>query len=152
MKRAYRRVTRPRARFGWQRAKPGTEQRGAPANAGYSLISVLVAIILLIVGVLSLSNVLTQSVAMQNIMAVRTAALYVAQTYMEELRSRDPLTLAAESAIQVNEQGVADVAGIFTREVLVDSAGRNLISVEVVVTNPRSSPVRLVTWVYDGAF
>lgn len=137
----------------WRRidVAPGETQR-PPANAGYSLISVLVAVILLVVGVLSLSNVLTQSLEMQNILSVRTTALYVAQTYMEELRSRDPLSLAAEAAVRVDDQGAADATGIFTREVMVDSAGRNLIEVQVVVTNPRSSPVRLVTWVYDGAF
>lgn len=145
-------VTRPRARVRWRSAAARANPDAPPPNAGYSLISVLVAIILLIVGVLSLSNVLTQSLEMQNIMSVRTTALYVAQTYMEELRSRDPLTLAAEAAVRVNDQGAADASGIFTREVLVDSAGRNLIEVQVVVTNPRSSPVRLVTWMYDGAF
>lgn len=143
-------TTRRTERVRWRKA--GASPGETPGNAGYSLISVLVAIILLIVGVLSLSNVLTQSLEMQNIMSVRTTALYVAQTYMEELRSRDPLTLTSEAAVRVDDQGALDAAGLFTREVLVDSAGRNLISVEVVITNPRSSPVRLLTWMYDGAF
>jgi Tfp pilus assembly protein PilV len=137
----------------WRRTdRVSDDMERPPASAGYSLISVLVAIILLVVGVLSLSNVLTQSLEMQTVISVRTTAVYIAQTYMEELRSRDPLTLAAEAAVRVDDQGAADASGIFTREVLVDSAGRNLIQVQVVVTNPRSSPVRLVTWMYDGAF
>lgn len=120
-------------------------------DAGYSLISVLVAIILLVVGVISLSNVMTQSLSMQTIQSTRTTALYVAQTYMEELKSRDPATLASEAAVQVDEEGNPDGSGSFTREVTVGSAGRNLLSVAVVVTTPRSNPIRLVTWVYDDS-
>lgn len=120
-------------------------------DAGYSLISVLVAIILLVVGVISLSNVMTQSLSMQTVQSTRTTALYVAQTYMEELKSRDPATLASETAVQVDEEGNPDGSGVFTREVTVGSAGRNLLSVAVVVTTPRSNPIRLVTWVYDDS-
>ena len=134
------------------RGESPTQQRLRRPDSGYSLVSVLVAIVLLVVGVLSLTNVLTQSLQMQTIVSTRTTALYVAQTYMEELRSRDPLTLAAEAVAQVDDQGAADASGVFSREVTVASAGRNLIEVVVIVTTPRSSPVRLVTWVYDGAF
>lgn len=120
-------------------------------DAGYSLISVLVAIILLVVGVISLSNVMTQSVSMQTVQSTRTTGLYVAQTYMEELKSREPSTLASETVVQVDEEGEPDVSGVFTREVIIGTAGTNLISVTVVVTTPRSSPIRLVTWVYDDS-
>jgi Tfp pilus assembly protein PilV len=121
------------------------------ADAGFSLVSVVVALVLLSVGVLSLSNVMTQSITMQTISAIRTSALYIAQTHMEDLRSRDPLTLAAEAVVRVDEEGNADPNGVFTREVTVASAGRNLLEVVVIVTTPRSDPIRLVTWVYDGA-
>ncbi len=122
-------------------------------NAGYSLVSVLIALLLLAVGVISLSNVLTQSVSMQTVMSTRTSALYIAQAHMEDLKSRDPITLASESAVAVDERGQPDVNGIFTRSVVVDSAGRNLMSVVVSVTTPRSNnPIQLTTWVYDKRY
>lgn len=122
-------------------------------KAGYSLVSVLIALILLAVGVIALSSVLTQSVLMQTVMSTRTSALYIAQAHMEELKSRDPITLANESTVNVNEDGMVDVNGVFTRTVSVDSAGRNLMQVVVSVTTPRSTnPIRLVTWVYDRRY
>ena len=89
---------------------------------------------------------------MQTIMAVRTTALDVARAHMEDVKSRDPLTLVAETAVQVNDQGQVDPNGVFTRELTVENAGRNLLEVTVIVTTPRSTPIRLVTWTYDGAF
>jgi Tfp pilus assembly protein PilV len=121
------------------------------SDAGFSLVSVLVALIILSVGVLSISNVLTQSVAMQTIQAQRTSALTIAQTTMEIIRALDPLTVVAIAEAAVDEDGTPDVNGVFTREVTVTDAGRNLLEVTVIVTAPRSSPTRLVTWIYDGA-
>lgn len=123
------------------------------ADAGYSLPSVLIALILLAVGVIALSSVLTQSVSMQTVMSMRTNALYVAQEHMELLKSRDPITLVSETAVQVDERGDADANGPFTRTVTVAPGGRNLMVVTVTVTTPRSAtPVVLTTWVYDGRF
>lgn len=122
------------------------------AVAGFGLIEVVVALIVLSVGVLSVSNVLSQSVAMQTIGSQRTSALSIAQTTMEQIRAMDPLTVAAQAAQAVNEDGTPDVNGVFTREVTIGDPGRNLIEVTVIVTAPRSDPIRLVTWIYDGAF
>lgn len=122
------------------------------SDAGYGLIGVLVALVLLSVGILSVSNVLTQSVSMQTMSSQRSSALSIAQTTMEAIRAMDPLTVAAVSAIVVDEQGQPDVNGVFTREVIIGDPGRNLIEVTVLVTAPRLNPVRLVTWIYDGAF
>jgi hypothetical protein len=122
------------------------------ADAGMGLVSVLVALVLLSVGVLSVSSVLTQSVAMQTMTAQRTSALSIAQTTMEQIRAMDPLTVTALPAMNVTEEGVADVNGVFIREVTIGDPGRNLIEVTVIVTAPRSNPIRLVTWIYDGAF
>ena len=120
-----------------------------PGEAGFGLVSVLVAIVLLTVGALSVSNVLTQSMAMQTIMNTRTTALDVARAYMEEIKSRDPADIAAEDAVQVNEQGEQDETGVFTRQVLVENVDRNIKQITVVVTSPRSNPIELVTLVYD---
>lgn len=123
------------------------------ADAGYSLPSVLIALILLAVGVIALSSVLTQSLSMQTVMSMRTNALYVAQEHMELLKGQDPITLASASTISVNERGDADANGPFTRTVTVADGGRNLKILTVTVTSPRSTnPVVLTTWVYDGRF
>lgn len=132
-------------------AMTAPKERLRRPDAGYSLISVLVAIILLVVGVISLSNVMTQSLSMQTIQATRTSALYIAQTYMEDLKSRDPTVLASEAAVAVDAEGNPDANGVFTREVTIATLPRNLINVTVIVTTPRSDPIRLVTWVYDDS-
>ena len=134
------------------RANMREQPRLHRADGGFSLVSVVVALVLLSVGVLSLSNVMTQSVTMQTLAATRTTALYVAQTHMEDVRSRDPLTLVSEAVVQVDGEGNADINGVFSREVTVTDIGGNLLEVVVIVTTPRSNPIRLVTWIYDGAF
>lgn len=122
------------------------------SDAGFSLVSVLVALILLSVGVLSVSNVLTQSLAMQTIGSQRNQAIYIAQTMMEEIRGMDPLTIVAIPQQRVDESGQPDANGPYTKEVTLSAPGSNLVGVTVIVTAPRTNPIRLTTWVYDGAF
>ncbi len=121
-------------------------------DAGFSLISVMVAIILLLVGVLSISQVLTQSVSMQTIIGTRTTGLDVARSYMEEVRGLDPLLVVATPEVRVNERGEEDSNGIFTRELTVRTVSLHLVEAIVIVTLPRSNPIRLVTWIYDGVY
>jgi len=120
------------------------------ADAGYGIIGVIVALVLLSVGVLSVSSVLTQSVAMQTVSAQRTQALSIAEATMEEIRAMDPSDVAAVAEQTVDEAGDPDPDGVFTREVTVAAAGTNLIEVTVIVGAPRSSPIRLVTLIFDG--
>ena len=121
-------------------------------DAGVGLISVMVAIVLLSIGILSVSQVLTQSVTMQTIVAMRTTGLDIARSYMEEVKGRDPLTLVSEAAVQVNERGEQDSDGSFTRELTVVSVDLHLDEIVVIVTLPRSNPIRLLTWIYDGVY
>ncbi len=121
-------------------------------DAGYSLISVIVAIVLLSVGILSLSQLLTQSVSMQTIIGSRTTALDVARSYMEEVRGLDPLLVEAVPAVRVNERGEVDSNGLFTRELTVSTVTLHLMEATVIVTVPQSNPIRLVTWIYDGVY
>ena len=133
-----------------------TQQKHEPSvqrhDAGFGLVSVMVAIVLLSVGVLSLSQVLTQSVAMQTIIASRTSGLDVARSYMEEVRGLDPLLVQAEPAVRVNEMGEEDSNGLFTKELTVTTVDLHLVEATVIVTMPRSNPIRLVTWIYDGVY
>ncbi len=121
-------------------------------DAGMGLISVIVALTLLSVGILSLTQVLTQSVSMQTVTSQRTTALDVARSYMEQVKGRDPLTLVTEPAVQVNERGELDGSGVFTRELTIVSVSLHLVEATVIVTLPRSNPIELVTWIYDGVY
>ncbi len=122
------------------------------SDAGFGLISVMVAIVLLSVGILSLSQVFTQSVSMHTVIASRTTALDLARSYMEEVRGQDPLTIAAAPQVKVNERGDLDSNGKFTRELTVTTVDLHIIEATVIVTLPRSNPIRLVTWIYDGVY
>ena len=128
------------------------ELRVRRPDAGFTLISVMVAIILLSIGITSISQVLTQSVAMQTIVGMRTTGLDVARSYMEEVRGRDPLTLTSESEVRVNDRGEADSEGRFLRELTVQTVDLHLVEATVIVTLPRTNPIRLVTWIYDGVY
>ena len=121
-------------------------------DAGIGLIAVMVAITLLSVGILSLTQVLTQSVSMQSVSSQRTIALDIARAYMEDVKGRDPLTLVTESLVQVNEKRQVDSGGVFTRQLTIASVALHLVSATVVVTLPRSNPIELVTWIYDGVY
>ena len=89
---------------------------------------------------------------MQTIVAMRTTGLDIARSYMEEVKGRDPLTLVSESAVRVNERGEVDSNGFYTREITVVSVDLHLDEVVVIVTLPRSNPIRLLTWIYDGVY
>ena len=131
-----------------QKHEPSVQRR----DAGFGLVSVMVAIVLLSVGVLSLSQLLTQSVSMQTIIASRTTGLDLARSYMEEVRGIDPLLVTATPEVKINEMGVEDANGMFTRELTVTTVDLHLVEATVIVTLPRSNPIRLVTWIYDGVY
>ena len=131
-----------------QKQEPSVHRR----DAGFGLVSVMVAIVLLSVGVLSLSQVLTQSVSMQTIIGSRTTALDVARSYMEEVRGLDPLLVESQPEVRVNEKGEEDSNGLFTKELTVTTVQLHLVEATVIVTMPRSNPIRLVTWIYDGVY
>ena len=119
-------------------------------DAGFSLVSLMVAMVLLAVGVLAVSQVLAQSVSMQTGIEVRTTALDVARAYMEVVRVRDPLTLATEPEVRVDESGMETTDGRFLRSLTVRSIGPHLMEVTVTVSGSRASPVELVTLIWDG--
>ncbi|NIS20568.1 MAG: hypothetical protein GWN89_11695, partial [Thermoplasmata archaeon] len=124
-------------------------ERWAPlSEGGYSIAAVLVALVLLSVGILALANAGTQTVMLQTNMATRTNALEVARTYMEEVRSRNPIDITSEDPVQVDEEGQADASGVFTRELIVEDAGENMKKVSVEVAGPNiGQPIQLTTLV-----
>jgi type IV pilus modification protein PilV len=119
-------------------------------QGGFGLIEVVIALLILSVGVLSVSNVLTQSVSMQTMAAQRGSALTIAETKMEQIRATVASAIVAEAATRVNETGAADANGTFTREVTVTAISATINEIAVIVSAPRVRPVRLVVWVFNN--
>jgi len=118
-------------------------------RAGYSLISVVVALVLLLVGIASLARTQMEAIRSQRGDAGRGQALALATAYMEELRSRDPATVVAEALVNVDSIGAVSASGKFQREVLVTNDAINLKRVTVRVTPPgATNPIALMTLFY----
>lgn len=118
-------------------------------EAGFTIFSVLIAMMLLMVGVTALSRTGYQVLSAHTAAAARTTALSIARSHLEDLRSRDPETLQTESPIVVDESGQLASAGPYTRTVVVDQLAINLKRVSVLVRGPRlQHPVQLVTLVF----
>ncbi|HEY7481798.1 MAG TPA: prepilin-type N-terminal cleavage/methylation domain-containing protein [Gemmatimonadales bacterium] len=121
------------------------------ARRGFTLISVLIAVVMLSVGLLALAKVQTSIVRTQRETALRSVALSVARSYVEEIRSRDPWTLASEAPVQVDLRGQVAVGGPLTRRTIVIQDAVNLLRITVQVDYPgQRQPVQLITMAYRG--
>jgi type IV pilus assembly protein PilV len=125
--------------------KPGKNE------GGFTLISVLIAIVMLSVGLVALARSQAMLMTTQNRLANANTALSIARGYMEQVRGRDPWTLATEPAIAVDEYGIANVAGTYRRSMDVTLDATNLVRTTVSVTFPRmTQPVQVITLIYRG--
>ena len=122
---------------------------------GFTLISVMIAVVILAVGVLALSRTLTGAMQANTKAGLRTIALDIARQRMEFLRSQPPGNMAAfaeVSGTDVNEEGRPVTEGKYHRTVIVADVRTSLVSVTVRVTYPNgTTPVELITYVYTGA-
>ena len=132
-------------------------QDGATAKrreGGFTLISVMVALVMLAVGILALSTTLTNAAQANTTAGFRTLGLDIARQRMEWLRSIPPQDVAVNAepgGTTVNAEGRPDNAGKFTRRVIVSDVRANLISVTVRVTYPGGDrPIELLTYIYTG--
>jgi type IV pilus assembly protein PilV len=126
----------------------GAVRRG---DRGFTLISVLIAVVMLSVGLLALAKVQSSIVRTQRETALRSVALSVARSYVEEIRSRDPWTLASEAPVQVDLRGQVAAAGPLTRRTIVTQDAVNLLRITVQVDYPgQRQPVQLITMAYRG--
>ena len=109
-------------------------------EAGYTLVSVMIAIILITVGLLGMFGTQVTSYSMQTHANARTGAVEIARAYMEDIKSRDPRTLSSlpSGAEKVNETGVLDANGSFTRAVKVEAGGSGLKQITVEVSFPKA--------------
>ena len=126
-------------------------RRPVHPRRGFTVVSMLVAIILLAVGLMSLAGANAQTVTMQTLAQNRTSAIAIARGYLEQVRTRDPWLLTSESPVAVNNDGQAAGGGAFTRSLTVKGLRNNLVEVVIDVTYPRSTqPVRLTTSIFRG--
>ncbi len=120
-------------------------------ETGFTLISVMIALVLLTIGLMALAKVQTSLVRTQRDTALRDVALSVARSYTEELRSRDPWTLATEAPVKVDLRGQPDPNGALTRSTTVVQDTDNLIRITVQVSYPgQTQPVQIITMAYRG--
>lgn len=125
--------------------------RAARLRGGFALLSVMVAVVLLATGVMAIgaaNTVRLRSVAKST---VRSTALNLARGYLEELRGRDPWSLASEGVVTIDDAGLPNPAGRYTRQLVVTEMRANLLQVQVIVTSGAlTAPVSLVTNTYRG--
>lgn len=124
---------------------------GGRARRGFTIVSLLMAMILLTVGMLSLAGANAQTVNMQTLSQNRTSAMSIARAYMEQVRTRDPWSIVSESAVSLNSDGQVSSLGAFRRTLDVTVVRQNLIKIIVIVQYPRGAqPVQLVTSFFRG--
>lgn len=117
---------------------------------GFTIISVMVAMVLLSIGVLALSRTTAKVITVHADAGARTNALAIARGYMERVRASDTRNLKSVAPTKVDETGQLDAAGSYTRSLVVTDLGPNLIEVKVSVDFPRfTQPVELVTLAYQ---
>lgn len=121
------------------------------ARRGFTLISMMVALVLLVVGVSALATANGSTVKLQTLAQNRTNAIAIARAYVEQVRTRDPWLVQTESATRVNAEGIASSSGAYIRRMTVRETRNNLIEIEVRVEFPRAQePVTLTTNLFRG--
>lgn len=119
-------------------------------EAGVTLISVLIAVVMLSIGLVALARTQSVLLASQQNTENRDVATAIAAAYMEDLRGRAPATLVTEPPLLVNEQGQASAAGPFLRTTTVTPDRPNLLRIQVAVTYPRGAqPITLTSLVFS---
>ncbi|MEO7986476.1 MAG: prepilin-type N-terminal cleavage/methylation domain-containing protein [Gemmatimonadales bacterium] len=120
-------------------------------EGGFTLISVMIALVMLTIGLMALAKVQASLVRTQRDTALRGVALSVARSYTEELRSRDPWTLATEAPVTVDLRGQVDPTGPLTRSTTVVEDATNLVRITVQIAYPgQTQPVQIITMAYRG--
>ncbi|UCC71229.1 MAG: hypothetical protein JSV86_12645 [Gemmatimonadota bacterium] len=129
-------------------------QRGR-SERGFSLLTVLIAIVLVSVAVVALSGTTVYVLSLRTESGVRATATGIAASYMEEVKTRRVLALASESGANVDELGDVDTAGQFVRSLIVAQGpvpNSKLLTITVLYPRGRAQmgKVELVTIVYEG--
>jgi Tfp pilus assembly protein PilV len=120
-------------------------------RTGFTLISVLFALTLLSIGIMALARLQFTITRVAREESSRTTALQLAASYLEEVRARDPWSLANEGPHPVDSTGIVNAGGTFTRQLIVGSINPQLLRVRVAVTPTQARPVTLETMIFRAA-
>jgi Tfp pilus assembly protein PilV len=117
---------------------------------GFTLLSVLLAVMMLTIGLVALARTQGLLTAAESSVSNRSVALAVATGYLEQLRGTDPAKLASEAPVAVDADGQPSANGPYQRSTVVTLDQPNLVRLRVIVDYPRSSmPVELVALLYN---
>ena len=123
----------------------------ASLRRGFTLVSMIVAIILLAVGLSALASANASTIKMQTLAQNRTNAIAIGRSYLEQVRTRDPWLVETESAVRLGAEGTPDASGSYMRTMTVTVTRQNLVKIDVAVDYPRAaSPVLLTTLLFRG--
>ena len=121
------------------------------ARRGFTLVSLIVAIILLAVGLSALASANAGTIQLQTLAQNRTNAIAIGRSYLEQVRTRDPWLLKTEPAIRLGAEGTPETDGAYVRTMTVTEARQNLVKIDVQVDYPRAqTPVLLTTLLFRG--
>ncbi|WP_310569824.1 prepilin-type N-terminal cleavage/methylation domain-containing protein [Gemmatimonas sp.] len=121
------------------------------ARRGFTLVSMIVAIILLAVGLSSLASANASTIKLQTLAQNRTNAIAIGRSYLEQVRTRDPWLVQTESSVRLGAEGTPDASGPYVRTMTVTETRQNLVKIEVKVDYPRAAtPVLLTTLLFRG--
>ncbi len=126
------------------------------SEAGFGLMSTLVAMVLLAIAVTALSSSAMMSVAVRTDSSVRATATAIGASYLEEVKARPPKTVTSEAAVKVNGLGMDDPNGRFERTLEVTPeeglpyTKRLAVSVVYPSGKGRTGTLRLETVYYEG--
>ena len=121
---------------------------------GFTLISVIIAIVLLSVGVMALANSMYYIARVTRTETQRTQALELASQYIEDLRARDPWGISSEALANIDSTGAVNVNGAFTRQLTVTNEGIQLLRLVLVVkarAGTRPPSITLTTLMFKVA-
>ena len=122
---------------------------GARDERGFTLISVLLAVMMLTIGLVALARTQAMLITSERGVSNRSVALAVATGYLEQLRGIDPAKLASEAPVAVGADGQPAPNGPYQRSTVVSLDQTNLVRVRVIVAYPRGlAPVELVSLLY----
>lgn len=134
-----------------QECSTGGKRLALRNRHGFTVVSMLVAIILLAVGLTSLATASGNTITMQTLAQNRTNAIAIARSFMEEVRTRDPWTLVSETGVRLNADGQTVATGAYVRAMEVAVTRQNLLRINVTVAFPRGTqPVTLTTSFFRG--
>lgn len=125
--------------------------RTSRGRRGFSMVSMIVALVLLGVGVGALGKSSAETLRYQNIAQNKTNAIAIARGYVENVRTRDPWLLQSESAVKVDADGSLSASGLYSRAMEMTVERNNLVRLKISVKYPRmTDPVILTTFLYRG--